>query len=158
MRKNFFFLPCLTLAKSHIRGAVTRFLSKKDIAIGPDCAPVRAWHSWGDCAHPLKQQAAKQRRRNKPPRWLFSAPLRRFADDIVNATDAQDGRRLTFDEGQPENRDLLLERLREVHGEARPDLFAGRRDSFDQPAGSSRDSDCALPRRAYAGEQCYWRQ
>ena len=124
MRKNFFFLPCLTLAKSHIRGAVTKFLSKKDIAIGPDCAPVRAWRSWGDCAHPLKQQAAKQRRRNKPPRWLFSTPLRRFADDIVNATDAQDGR-LTLDEGQPENRDLLLERLREVHGEARPDLFAG---------------------------------
>lgn len=29
------------------------------------------------------------------------------------------------------------------------------RDSFDQPAGSSRDSDCGLPRRAYAGGQCY---
>ena len=44
MRKNFFFLPCLTLAKSHIRGAVTRFLSKIALAGAAVAVEGLAWH------------------------------------------------------------------------------------------------------------------
>ena len=95
---------------------VTKFLSQKDIAIGPDRVPVRAWHSWGNRAMP-----AQVRRRSNPPRWMFHE----WPRPALEPRAAEDGRP-TLDEGQPENIDRLLERLREVHGSAAAKEKAGQ--------------------------------
>ena len=70
--------PCLTAAKSHIRVIVTNSL--KNIAVGPDRSPVRAWRAWGERAMPVPNGVppAKllRRFRGKPPRWLFGEQAR----------------------------------------------------------------------------------
>ena len=107
--------PCLTAAKSHIRVIVTNSL--KNIAVGPDRSPVRAWRAWGERAMPVPNGVppAKllRRFRGKPPRWLFGAQARPAANG-PHGIDA-DGRP-ALDEGHGDNADRLLERLREVHG------------------------------------------
>ena len=89
-------------------GSVTS--SHKNTARGPDRAPVRAWRSWGDRAMP----APKLRRRDELA-WLFRERARPAADGPHEA-DAPDGRP-TLDQGNGDNADRLLERLRSVHGE-----------------------------------------
>ena len=87
-------------------------------AVGPDRAPVRAWRAWGDRAMP----AVRRSRRDKRLAWLFFERIPAPTAQTANA--AQDGRP-ALDDGHVDNADRLLDRLRAVHGEARPDLFAG---------------------------------